>query len=67
MQDIVKFYEEEGDLAEAQSSLEDQETFPKKQLVNRDLKDKQESTRPMLLVNSYQVKEINYCVTTNVF
>ena len=40
MQDIVKFYEEEGDLAEAQSSLEDQETFPKKQLVNRDLKDK---------------------------
>ena len=39
-EDIVKFYEEEGDLAEAQSSLGDQETFLKKQLVNGDLKDK---------------------------
>lgn len=37
---MVKFYEEEGALAEAQSSLGGQETFLKKQLVNRDLKDK---------------------------
>ena len=37
---MVKFYEEEGALSEAQSSLGYQETFLKKQLVNRDLKDK---------------------------
>lgn len=39
-EDMVKFYEEQGALAEAQSSLGGQETFLKKQLVNRDLKDK---------------------------
>lgn len=37
---MVKFYEEEGALSEAQSNLGYQETFLKKQLVNRDLKDK---------------------------